>query len=61
MEELVKNFILMNQEQMPLEIIYGNSTAMYKLLTDCLKSMEVVYNDGYKNQYGRLLILSWKD
>ena len=59
-EEKVKNFILLNQDQMPLEIIYGNSVAMYHILTKCLNQIGVTYSSGYQNQYGRLLALRWK-
>ena len=60
-ESMVENFVLAHQESMPLEIIYGNSTNMYHLVTNCLKRLGVSYNSGYKNQYGRLLVMGQKD
>ena len=59
-ENMVENFVLTQQEHMPLEIIYGNSTMMYRLVTRCLKRLGSTYNNGYKNQYGRLLVMGWK-
>ena len=58
--EKVENFVFIHQDQMPLEIIYGNSTIMRQLVVTCLKRMGTSYNNGYKNQYGRLLIMAWK-
>ena len=60
-KDLVEDFVLKNQEDMPLEIIYGNSTTMYTIVSQCLEELNVNYHSGYRNQYGRLLVLSWKD
>ena len=59
-EDMVENFVLTHQGQMPLEIIYGNSTMMYRLVTHCLERLGLTYNSGYRNQYGRLLVLGWR-
>ena len=58
---LVENFVLSHQENMPLEIIYGNSTTMRHLVIRCLDEIGACFGNGYKNQYGRLLVLGWKD
>ena len=60
-DAIVENFVLKGQNQMPLEIIYGNSTAMQSLVISCLERLGLIYNNGHKNQYGRLLVTHWKD
>ena len=61
-EEMVENFILLNQQNFPLEIIYGNSNTMYGIVTQCLGHLGLTYNSGFQaNQFGRLLVLGWKD
>ena len=59
-KEAVENFVLLHQDRMPLEIIYGNSVPMYKLVTSVLKHLGFTYNSGYKNQFGRLLVVGYK-
>lgn len=59
-DSLVEEFVLARQEEMPLEIIYGNSHVMRNLVTACLDRLQADYNDGYQNPYGRLLVIGWK-
>lgn len=58
---IVENFVLSHQHNMPLEIIYGNSVAMMRLVIKVLEKRGAVFNSGYKNQYGRLLVLGWEN
>ena len=56
---LVENFILRYQEDMPLEIVYGNSPDMRCLVEACLSRMGFCYNEGYQNPYGRILVIGY--
>ena len=56
-DALVENFVLNYQDEMPLEIIYGNSPQMRQLVEECLERIQFSYNEGYQNPYGRLLVL----
>ena len=58
---LVENFILQYQEEMPLEIVYGNSPPMRFLVESCLDNMGFSYNDGYESPYGRLLVIGYRE
>ena len=57
-QEIVENFVLLHQEEMPLEIIYGNSVTMYNLVTTVLDRLGFKHHSGYKNPFGRLLVES---
>ena len=57
----VEEFILFHQDEMPLEIIYGNSEAMRELVEGCLKEIGFTYNEGYQNPYGRLLVIGYSE
>lgn len=39
-DRLVENFILMNQEQLPLEIVCGNSQTMINLVYDVINRID---------------------
>ena len=58
---MVENFVFLHQEEMPLEIIYGNSVPMYNLVISTLDRLGFTYGSGYKNQFGRLLVKGYKD
>ena len=58
-KEIVENFVLLHQNHMPLEIIYGNSIKMYNLVTEVLDRLGVEYNSGYKNSFGRLCVVGY--
>ena len=60
-EEIVENFILLHQDEMPLEIIYGNSVPMYDLVKSVLLRMGLSHTSGYKNQFGRLFVTTWQN
>ena len=58
-DSLVENFVLSHQEEMPLEIIYGNSPSMRQLVEECLERTGFHYNEGYQNPYGRFLVIGY--
>ncbi len=60
-QEIVENFVLLHQEEMPLEIIYGNSVTMYNLVKEILDQLGFNHHRGYKNPFGRLLVESYSD
>ena len=60
-ESLVENFVFLHQDDMPLEIIYGNSEPMKRLVEDCLQKIECIISSGHQNQYGRLLVVGYKN
>ena len=57
----VEEFVLFHQDEMPLEIIYGNSQVMRELVEGCLDKMGFSYNEGYQNPYGRLLVVGYNE
>ena len=53
-DRLVENFILMNQNMVPLEIVCGNSEKMINLVHSVLKRIEC---ENYEMiQYGVLMV-----
>ena len=50
----VENFILLNQEQIPLEIICGNSQRMIDLVTSTLDRIEC--EDFDQVQFGTIIV-----
>ena len=59
--DMVENFVLQYQEDMPLEIVYGNSPPMRSLVEQCLEGMGFSYNEGYQSPYGRLLVVGYRE
>lgn len=55
--DTVENFVLLHQDDLPLEIIYGNSEVMKQLVEGRLKKLAFSFNSGYQNPYGRLLVI----
>ena len=53
-ELMVENFILMNQNQIPLTIICGNSQRMIDLVNDVIKSIGC--DNVVMDQYGVIVI-----
>ena len=52
-ESLVENFILMNQDKFPLEIICGNSVKMIKLAQKVIDKLDC---DTHMYRYGVIVI-----
>ncbi|MCH2476409.1 MAG: hypothetical protein MK218_00370 [Gammaproteobacteria bacterium] len=50
----VENFILLNQEQIPLEIVCGNSQRMIDLVTSTLDRIEC--EDFDQVQFGTIIV-----
>ena len=50
----VENFILLNQEQIPLEIVCGNSQRMIDLVTSTLDRIEC--KDFDQVQFGTIIV-----
>ena len=54
-EVAVEDFVLNNQQQLPLIVICGNSSKMIDIVTKTLKKMEINFEE---TRYGRLRINS---
>lgn len=55
-ELLVENFILLNQEQFPLEIICGNSDTMMKLVKSVTSRLKC---ETHSYRYGTIIVRRW--
>jgi hypothetical protein len=53
-DRLVENFIFMNQDRVPLEIITGNSQKMIDLVSDVMNRHGIA--QWSMHQYGRIVI-----
>ena len=54
-EVVVEDFVLNNQEQLPLIVICGNSSKMIDIVSKTLKKMEINFEE---TRYGRIRINS---
>ena len=54
-EVAVEDFVLNNQQQLPLIVICGNSSKMIDIVSKTLKKMEINYEE---TRYGRIRINS---
>ena len=54
-DRLVENFILMNQDKLPLEIICGNSQKMINIATSVVSRIEC--REVSMERYGVIIIL----
>ena len=52
----VENFIYLNQEEMPLTIICGNSEKMLSLVRQVLDRSNAEYYDGEGYEYGQIKV-----
>ena len=52
---MVEDFVLNNQEQLPLVIICGNSSKMIELVTETLSAINVNFEE---TRYGRIRVNS---
>ena len=52
----VENFIYLNQEEMPLTIICGNSEKMLSLVRKVLDRSNAEYYDGEGYEYGQIKV-----
>ena len=55
---IVENFIYLNQEEMPLTIICGNSEKMLSLVRKVLERSGAEYYNGTGHEYGRIKVNS---
>ena len=53
---IVENFIYLNQEEMPLTIICGNSSKMIGLVKDVLERSKSDYREGFGHEYGQIKV-----
>ena len=53
---LVENFVYLNQEDMPLKIICGNSHKMISLAKVVLDRIDCEYEEGMGNNYGLIIV-----
>ena len=52
----VENFVYLNQEDMPLRIICGNSHKMISLVKVVLERIDCEYEEGMGNNYGLIIV-----
>ena len=52
----VENFVYLNQEDMPLRIICGNSHKMISLVKVVLERIDCEYEEGMGNNYGAIIV-----
>lgn len=52
----VENFIYLNQEEMPLTIICGNSTKMIEIVKEVLKRSCSDFREGDGREYGQIKV-----
>jgi hypothetical protein len=55
-ELLVENFILMNQDKFPLEIICGNSGKMLNLVKQVIDRLKL---ETHSYRYGTIIVRKW--
>ena len=53
---VVENFLYLNQDQMPLTIICGNSDKMISLVKDVLERSKSDYREGSGHEYGQIKV-----
>ena len=53
---VVENFIFLNQEEMPLTIICGNSEKMLSLVRIVLDRTNAEYYNGIGHEYGQIKV-----
>ena len=53
-DRLIENFIFMNQDRVPLEIITGNSQKMIDLVSEVMNRHDIA--QWSMHQYGRIVI-----
>ena len=51
---MVENFIYLNQEEMPLTIICGNSSKMISIVKEVLERSHSEYREGKGSEYGQI-------
>ena len=56
-DDLVTNFILMNQDYFPVTIICGNSVTMIKLVNNVVEKLKC---NSYNISYGKIIINGFK-
>ena len=52
----VENFVFLNQEEMPLTIICGNSEKMLSLVRTVLDRTNAEYYNGLGHEYGQIKV-----
>ena len=52
----LENFVYLNQDEIPLIIICGNSSKMTQIVTSTLKKNNISYRLGEGLDYGRIVI-----
>jgi len=55
-DRLVENFILMNQDKFPLEIICGNSDKMISLVKSVTQRLKL---ETHMHRYGTIVVWKW--
>ena len=53
---MVENYVYLNQEDMPLNIVCGNSLKMHALVKIVLDRIECEYEEGMGNNYGAIVV-----
>ena len=57
---VVENFLYLNQDQMPLTVICGNSEKMLSLVRIVLERSHAEYYNGTGHEYGQIKVLRLK-
>ena len=55
----VENFIYLNQEEMPLTIICGNSTKMVEIVKEVLERLCSDFREGDGSEYGQIKVFKF--
>ena len=53
---MVENFIYLNQEEMPITIICGNSSKMILIVKEVLDRSHSDYREGEGSEYGQIKV-----
>ena len=53
---MVENYVYLNQEDIPLKIICGNSQKMQALVKVVLDRIKCDYEEGMGNNYGAIIV-----
>ena len=58
-EQVVENFVLLEQENMPLTIVCGNSFAMRELVEKALHKMGFTFQNNLQNQFSTIVVTGY--
>ena len=53
---MVENYVYLNQEDMPLKIVCGNSQKMINIVKDVLEDIDCIFEIGSGINYGCIIV-----